>query len=145
MRDEAIVKMTEGQFAEVLVRSREACHSCASRALCSMTEAGEARLRVLNPVAAHPGDWVEIEVPEQVYARHLIPLFGLLLLGTVLGAGLGTKLAPWLNIAASAGGALGFFLGAGTAGLLIWSLFRRPQRRPFPVITTILNHGGLHG
>ncbi len=145
MRDEALVKITEGQFAQVLVRSREACHSCASRALCAVTETGEAQLRVLNPVAAQPGDWVEIEVPEQAYSRHLIQIFGTLLLGAVLGAGLGTWLASWLKISISTAGVLGFFLGAGAAGLIIRGLFSRPQRQPFPVITTILNHGGLHG
>jgi len=146
MRDEALVKKIDGPYAEVLVQPREACHSCAARALCSVNESGEALLRVLNPLEAKPGDLVEIEVPETTYSRQLIFIFGLLILASMAGAILGTILSSWMGLSASLAGGLGFFLGAGLSSIVIWKIFRRPKRCVFPVIRAILNeNGGFYG
>lgn len=146
MRDEALVKKIDGPYAEVLVQPKEACHSCAARALCSINESGEAILRVLNPLAARPGDMVEIEIPEATYSRQLILIFGLLILISIIGAGLGTILSSWSGLSASLAGAIGFFAGAGLASFIIWQIFRRPKKTVLPVICAILNsNGGFHG
>lgn len=146
MRDEALVKKIDGPYAEVLVQPKEACHRCASRALCSLNETGEAVLRVLNPLAAKPGDVVEIEIPEATYSRQLMLIFGLLILISIAGAGLGTILSTWSGLSVSLAGAIGFFTGASLASLVIWKIFRRPKKTIFPVICAILNsNGGFHG
>lgn len=146
MRDEALVKKIDGPYAEVIVQPKEACHSCASRALCSINESGDNILRVLNPLAARPGDVVEIEIPEATYSHQLILIFGLLILISLIGAGLGTILSSWSGLSASLAGAIGFFAGAGLASLIIWQIFRRPKKTVFPVICAILNrNGGSHG
>jgi positive regulator of sigma E activity len=146
MRDEGLVKKIEGPYAEVLVQPREACHSCAARALCTVKESGQTLLRVLNPLAAKPGDLVEIEVPETTYSRQLIFIFGLLILVSLAGAILGTVLSTSLGLPASLAGVLGFFLGAGLASIIISKIFRRPKNCVFPVIRAILNeNGGIYG
>lgn len=138
MRDEALVKKIDGPYAEVIVQPKEACHTCASRALCSFNTSGEAILRVLNPLAARPGDMVEIEIPEATYSRQLILIFSLLILISIIGAGIGTILSSWSGLPASLTGAIGFFAGAGLASLIIWQIFHRKKRTVFPVICAIL-------
>ncbi len=146
MRDEALVKKIEGPYAEVIVEPKEACHSCASRALCSISESGLSLLRVLNPLSAKPGDIVEIEIPEATYSRQLIFIFSLLILISVFGAALGTILSSRSGLSASLAGALGFFAGAGLASLIIWLIFRRPKKRVFPTICAIIkSNGGFYG
>lgn len=146
MRDEALVKRIDGPYAEVVVQPKAACHSCASRALCSINKSGEAILRVFNPLSAQPGDRVEIEIPEATYSHQLILIFGLLILISIIGAGLGTISSSWLSLSASLAGAIGFFAGAGLASVIIWKVFRRPNKSVFPVICSILNsRGGSYG
>ncbi|MGQ9578143.1 MAG: SoxR reducing system RseC family protein [Candidatus Aminicenantales bacterium] len=145
MRDEGLVKKTSGPLAEVLVQSREACHSCVARAMCSVNEKKAAVLQVLNPVAAQPGDVVEIEVPETVYSRQFITMFGIFLLGALTGTGLGAWLAPGIGLSINAAAVLGFFLGLGISGFFNWVHFRKAKNKTLPVIISILTPGGIHG
>lgn len=146
MRDEGLVKRVDGPYAEVFVQPKEACHSCAARALCTINESGEKLLRVLNPLAAQPGDLVEIEVPETAYSRQLILIFGLLILASMAGAILGTIFSSKVGLSTSLTGSIGFFFGAGLGSLIIWQVFRRPKKNIFPIICAILsNHGGNNG
>ncbi|MCX7974985.1 MAG: SoxR reducing system RseC family protein [Candidatus Aminicenantes bacterium] len=135
----------EGPYAEVLVQSKEACHACAARALCSFNESGQALLRVLNPLSARPGDLVEIEVPETTYSKHFILIFGLLILFSVSGALLGTIFSPLVSLSANVFGVIGFVFGAGLASIIIWKIFRQSKRALLPIIRDILEHGGHHG
>ncbi|MGQ9471361.1 MAG: SoxR reducing system RseC family protein [Candidatus Aminicenantales bacterium] len=139
------MKKTSGPLAEVLVQSREACHSCVARAMCSVNEKKAAVLQVLNPVAAQPGDVVEIEVPETVYSRQFITMFGIFLLGALTGTGLGAWLAPGIGLSINAAAVLGFFLGLGISGFFNWVHFRKAKNKTLPVIISILTPGGIHG
>lgn len=145
MRDEGLVQKTTGGLAEVLVQAREACHSCAARAMCSADSKGAAVLRVLNPVAAKPGDLVEIEVPETAYSRQFITMFGVFLVAALTGTLLGGLLAKAINLSTNLAAALGFFLGVAVAGVINWVHFRRAKHKTLPVILSILTPGGIHG
>lgn len=144
MIDQAVVKKVDGPYAVVIVQPKEACHTCAARALCSFQESGQAFLRALNPIKAKPGDVVEIEVPDANYSRQFILIFSLLILFSTGGALLGVIFSSLLGLSPNTSGVIGFFMGIALASLLIAKRFRQPKKMLLPIIREILNHGGFN-
>lgn len=146
MKDNATVVRLENGLAWVKVTPKVACCECSARTLCSARQDEEGKLAVRNPVDAHPGDEVEIEVPETDYGRALSAIFGWLLVVSLAGLTLGYILSPLRSLAAWINGFLGLL-----AGLIIGGLVVRRRYRPgkndtaWPVIIDILKKGGSHG
>jgi len=119
VKDKGTVIATEGPLALVKVSCTQACRECPASSLCKSAAPEEGTLSVRNPVNAHPGDEVVIEVPESRYNRVLIGMFA---------------------------GLLGFFLGLALAvpGLILY--FRKNNdRRLYPSIVDITQKGERHG
>ena len=93
MKDNATVIRVEDGLAWVKVTPKVACCKCSARALCSAKQDEEGKLAVRNPVDAHPGDEVEIDVPETDYSRALSGIFALLLIASLAGLTLGYLVA----------------------------------------------------
>jgi positive regulator of sigma E activity len=146
MKDNATVIRVEDGLAWVKVTPKVACCKCSARALCSAKQDEEGKLAVRNPVDAHPGDEVEIDVPETDYSRVLSAIFGLLLIASLAGLALGYLIAPFKSLAPGINGLIGLAAGLGLGGLAIHRRYRSGQQEAgWPVIIAVLKKGGFHG
>ena len=147
MRDSGTVVATEGPLAQVRVECALGCRECSASGVCKGAGQKEGLLSVRNPVHAHPGDQVMIEVPERRYHRVLIVMFAGLLAASLLGTGAGAWLSRPLSLDSALSAPLGFFLGLGLAVPALVLYFRKNNRRLlYPWITDIITaKGERHG
>jgi positive regulator of sigma E activity len=146
VKDKGIVIFTQGRLAHVRVACAQACLECSASRLCKGAAPEEGILSVRNPVHAHPGDEVLIEVPESRYNRVLIGMFASLLVASLIGALVGYGLAGPLALDDTLSASLGFFLGLGLVvpGIILY--FRKNnERRLYPSIIDITHKGERHG
>lgn len=113
------VMETDDGYAWVATERKSSCGACAANKACGTAVLSSvlgnklSRLRVRNPIAAEPGQQVEIGIEDAVLVRGSLLVYMLPLLGLFTGAALG----QWLfgEGAAIVGGGLG--LAAGFAGV----------------------------
>jgi len=124
----------------------DTCAKCAAHSLCARSSQDKGILSVRNPIQACPGDAVLIEVSDTVYNKILIRMFGILLLGGLLGLGAGSLVSAWTSLNSSETGAFGVLLGVLLAGGFFSLNFRHKNREHlYPVITAIVDKGECHG
>ena len=147
MDEKAIVCSSQGEFAQVKVELKEEiCPTCSARSLCIGQQKEKGTITVRNPLSAHPGDEVKIEIPEGRYSKELIVLFGILLVACIVGLALGYLFALILSLPPSQTSLLGFLLGLLSGGLILFRYFRHPKKNKlYPVITDIIKKGDSHG
>jgi positive regulator of sigma E activity len=142
MKDKGIVLSTRDELAEVEVSCLDGCQDCSARSLCGSDKDKKGSLKALNPVGAHSGDIVSLDIPDSVYSRQLIRLFGGLLAGAVSGAFLGYILSPYIPISSDIAALFGLFSGGAAAGWMLFHHLRRDSRYIYPVITGIIPQKG---
>ena len=146
MTDNGLVITTEKDLAEVEVACFEGCQDCAAQSLCIGNKQNRGRLSVKNPIQAHPGDEVKIQIPEDHYSQALILLFGGLLVATLLGMGGGYVSALIFSLPFSLASFIGLVIGLVFG---VWALIRIFQRKNkhqlYPVIIDIIKKGDDYG
>ena len=146
MIDEGVVVSVDGLTARVKVRPGSACCSCSARTLCQGRKGEDGTLLTLNPLQARSGDEVTVDIPEEAYSTDAIRLFGGLLLAALLGFGLGTLGGVLVHLPVSEAGFVGLFLGLAAGGFALGRSFGRSGRQNnFPVVSSILKKGDVHG
>ncbi|MGD2294447.1 MAG: SoxR reducing system RseC family protein [Candidatus Aminicenantes bacterium] len=146
MKDSGLVVATKGRLAEVEVNCLTACQDCSAKSLCSAQGPNKGLLSAKNPLKALPGDRVTLEIPDGMYNKSLIILFGSLLLAALVGIAAGYFSAAFLPLSASLGSIIGLFLGILLAAIWQFRRFRKKTNaRLFPTITAIISKGGDHG
>ena len=143
MRDRGLVVNTKEDMAQVEVQCfTETCQNCSAQSLCISKNQSKGLLKARNPLQAHPGDEVEIEVPDTKYSKYLILLFGVLLAASLLGIGLGSLLSPLLPLSSSAASLVGLVSALVIAGIFISRYFRVKNKTSlYPVIIDIIKKG----
>lgn len=117
---QAVVRALDGEFAEVEANPQATCGSCHSGGSCgtslfaSALSSGRRRVRVSNPVAARVGDLVMLEFDERRVPKLSLWLYGLPLLGLIVGALLPLRLQLGGEPASVIGGLFGML------GVLYW-------------------------
>jgi positive regulator of sigma E activity len=147
MEEKAVVCASQKDFAQVQVELKgEICPTCSARSLCVGQQEEKGTITVLNPLSARPGDEVKIEIPEGDYTKELIRLFGILLIGSILGLALGYLLALFLSLPPTPISLLGFLLGLLSGGFILFRQFGRAKKNKlYPVIVDIIRKGDSHG
>jgi positive regulator of sigma E activity len=146
MRDKGTVVLARGPLAQVRVDCARACQECSASSLCKGGTRKEGILSVRNPLDAHPGDEVLIDVPEGRYNRVLIVMFSSLLAASLLGALGGHGLSGPLALDAAISTPIGFFAGLALAvpGLILY-LRKNNEQHLYPSIIDIIPKGERHG
>jgi len=122
------------------------CSGCPAKSLCIGNSPSKGILLVKNPLEARPGDTVAVDIPDSLYSRSLMLLFGSLLAAAIVGTAGGYCSASFIAVSPSTGSVLGLFLGLIAAGAWLFHRFRKKiNLRLFPSITEILNKGVSHG
>jgi len=146
MRDNGTVVLTQGPLAQVRVDCAQACQECSASSLCKGATRKEGILSVRNPLNAHPGDEVVIDVPESLYNRVLIGMFAGLLAASLLGSLGGYSLSGPLDLEAALSAPIGFFVGLALAIFVLILYFRKNNTRHlYPAIIEITQKGERHG
>jgi LPXTG-motif cell wall-anchored protein len=146
MKDKGLVIAAKNRSAEVEVNCLEACQGCAAKALCIGQSQKKGILSANNPLEARPGDEVTVDIPEEVYSKYLIFIFGALLVSALMGMAAGYFGAAFLPLSGSTASIIGLFLGLAAAGVWLYFYFRKKANaRLFPTITGIIQKGGHHG
>jgi len=146
MKDNGLVISARNKLAEVEVQCFAACHNCSAQSLCLGQSQSKGRVSAKNPLQAQPGDTVSLDIPETMYNKALILIFGTFLSAALLGMAAGHFSSPIFSLPSPASGILGLFLGLLAAGFWLFRFFRKKNNeRLFPVITAIINKGGHHG
>ncbi|MFC2167058.1 SoxR reducing system RseC family protein [Acidobacteriota bacterium] len=146
MKDNGLVLSAQNNLAEVEVQCFAACKDCSAQSLCVGQSQSKGHVSAKNPLHAQPGDTVSLDIPETMYNKSLILVFGTLLSAALLGMAAGHFSSPVFSLSSPASGVLGLFLGLIAAGFWLFRFFRKNNnKRLFPVITEIINKGGHHG
>lgn len=146
MKDNGLIVATKGSLADVEVDCKTACQSCAAKSLCLGQSQSKGVLPAKNPLQAHPGDRVAIDIPENMYSRSLILFFGSLLFAGLAGMALGYLGSALTFFSAETGGILGLLIGIFSAGLWLSRRFRKKMNEQLvPTITMIIDKGGNNG
>ena len=146
MKDNGLVLSAQNNLAEVEVQCFTACLDCSAQSLCIGQGQSKGHVSAKNPLHALPGDTVSLEIPETMYNKSMILVFGTFLSASLLGMAAGYFSAPALSLFPPASGILGLCLGLIAAGFWLFRFFRKKNNeRLFPVITAIINKGGHHG
>ncbi len=146
MTDNGTVISTNDGLAQVKVNCLLPCDDCRAHSLCIGNKQAQGQLYVKNPLQAHPGDEVLIEIPEEQYSRALIILFGLLLLGSLTGMIAGYFLSSIIPLSSSESSFIGLACGLSIAGYLLFRYFQKKnQSTLYPIITNIIRKGDYHG
>ncbi len=146
MKDNGLVISTQNKLAEVEVQCFAACQDCAAQSLCVGQSQSKGHVSAKNPLHAQPGDTVSLDIPETMYNKSLILVFGTFLTAALLGLAVGHFSSPLLSLSSPVSGIIGLFLGLTAAGFWLFHFFRKKNNeRLFPVITAIINKGGHHG
>jgi len=146
MRDSGLVISARNKLAEVEVQCFAACHNCSAQSLCIGQSESKGILSANNPLHAQPGDTVSLDIPETMYNKSLILVFGTFLSAALVGMAAGHFSAALFSLPTPASSILGLFLGLLVSGFWLFRFFRKKNNeRLFPVITAIINKGGHHG
>jgi positive regulator of sigma E activity len=146
MTDNGTVISTNDGFAQVKVECLLPCDDCRAHSLCIGNKQTQGQLSVKNPLQAHPGDEVLIEIPEEQYSRALIVLFGLLLLGSLMGMITGYFLSGITPFSSSEASFMGLASGLFIAGYWLFRYFQKKnQSTLYPIIINIIRKGDYHG
>ncbi len=146
MKDNGLVISARNKMAEVEVECFTACHNCSAQSLCIGQSESKGILSAKNPLQAQPGNIVSLDIPEAMYNKSLILVFGTFLSAALLGMAAGHFSAVLFSLPSPISSILGLFLGLLVSGFWLFRYFRKKNNdRLFPVITAILNKGGLHG
>ncbi|MGD9344253.1 MAG: SoxR reducing system RseC family protein [Candidatus Aminicenantes bacterium] len=146
MKDKGTVLSTENNLARVEVACLEVCQECSASSLCIGSKNATGILSVRNPLRAKAGDRVLISIPESRYSKALILLFGVLLLATLAGMGLGYWMTPVLPLSSSTSSLLGALFGIALAGMLLSLRFKKIANESlYPEIIEILHKGDSYG
>jgi sigma-E factor negative regulatory protein RseC len=115
----------EGEYAWVETQRKSACGSCSvnkgcgTGALSKMYGDKFSRVKALNPISAHQGEVVILGLAEEALVRGSLMMYGVPLVGLILGAVLGVAIAESMALESSdgvtallgiAGLALGFYV-----------------------------------
>ncbi len=145
MKDKGLVIRIQDNLAQVQVSCLlESCQGCAARALCLREDQAKSLITVQNSMRASPGDEVEIDIPDEKYARSLILIFSSLLASSILGLATGYLLSPFFPLSPWDASLAGLFLFLFLAGLWLIRYFKR-KNRLYPVITGIIKKRPLDG
>lgn len=146
MTDKGLVITTKKDLAEVEVHCFAGCYECTAKSLCIGNKHNKGRLSVKNPLHAHPGDEVKIQVPEDRFSQALIMLFGGLLVAIILGMGGGYMLALIFTLPSFLASFLGLVTGLILGGFILARIFRRKNKELlYPVIIDIIKKGDCYG
>lgn len=146
MTDNGTVISTNDGFAQVKVNCLLPCDDCRAHSLCIGNKKTPGQLSVRNPLDAHPGDEVMIEIPEEQYSRSLIVLFGLLLLGSLIGMAAGYLLSSIIPLSSSDASFIGLACGLLIAGYWLVRYFQKKNHSTlYPIITNIIKKGDCYG
>lgn len=145
MKDNGWVVSTKDRFARVKVRCFSSCEGCAAQSLCHKEDQSMGFLTVINSAQAHPGDKVQVYIPESFYSRSLIFIFGSLLLSALIGMFIGYACSTFLPVSSSPASLGGLFLGILLAGLWNARYLRKKKQLLYPIIMEIINKGAHHG
>lgn len=146
MKDKGIVISTYQAEAQVKVACLEACDDCAVHSLCIGNQQAKGLVAAQNKLQAKPGDEVVLEVPDGIYNKALILIFGGLLGAGLLGMTLGYLLAQPLSWSTTQAPLIGFFLGLGIAALGLFRYYRTSDHsKLYPIIIDITKKGDCHG
>jgi positive regulator of sigma E activity len=97
---DGVVVRLEGEFAWVRTRGAgSACGACSRKEGCGTRSDAESLLKLPNPIRAHPGDAVLIEVADGVVLRAAWRAYGLPLMLALIGAGIAMALTGTDGIA----------------------------------------------
>jgi len=145
MKDKGTVISTDKGLARVEVDCLSACNSCAAKSLCIRKEQDTGLISVRNTLQASPGDVVTIDVPDTMYSKTLIWLFGALLGGCLIGMALGHLASTLIPLGSSESSFIGLLLGVFMAGLWVSRRLRKTNSANlYPVITAIKHKGEDH-
>jgi positive regulator of sigma E activity len=147
MKNNGVVLSTKEGMAQVEVKCfREACQKCSVRTICIGQDQSKGILTVRNPLNAFPGDEVSIEIPEEIYNKKMILLFGSLLFASLLGMGAGYFCSLLLSYPSSVLIPVGLLLGLILAGIGLFCYFhKRNNNYLYPVIRDIIKKGDFNG
>jgi positive regulator of sigma E activity len=146
MTDNGLVIATQKDLAEVEVECFVECHDCTAKSLCIGNKQNKGRLSVKNPLHAHPGDEVIIQIPEDRYSQALILLFGGLLVAILLGMGGGYLLALVFSFSYFVASLFGLVIGLILGGSILALIFRQKNKEQLcPVIIDIIKKGDCYG
>jgi positive regulator of sigma E activity len=146
MTDNGTVISTKKGFAQVKVDCLLPCDDCRAHSLCIGNKKAPGQISVKNPLDAHPGDEVLIEIPEEQYGQSLIVLFGLLLLGSLAGMAAGYFLSSAVPLSSTESSFIGLACGLFAAGYWLVRYFQKKnQSTLYPIITNIIRKGDCHG
>ncbi len=143
-REEGTVVAVHGDVAEVLLRRGRLCEGCGS--CCVAVGDGVMLAEAENRAGAGKGDRVVVDLPAGLSIRAAFILYGVPLLGFLLGLGVGAL----LDAAFFGGGAgvpLALIFGFGFLALTFFLISRvyapgsRAAARYRPVVTEVLEHG----
>ena len=125
MKDKGLVLSTQDHLAKVEVECFTACGDCSAQSLCLGQSASKGYVSAKNPLLAQPGDTVSLNIPEAMYNKSLILVFGTFLVSALLGMALGHFSSLVLSIPTPESGILGLFLGLIAAGIWLFRFFQK--------------------
>ena len=147
MNDNGVVVSIKENMAQVEVKCFiEACHKCPVRGICIGQDQSKGTLTVRNPLNARPGDEVSFEIPEEIYNKKMILLFGTLISASLLGMGAGYLSSLFFASSSPTLSVVGLFLGLILAGTGLFFHFRQENKNYlYPVIKDIIKKGDING
>ena len=89
MKDNGFVLSAQKNLAEVEVQCFAACQDCSAQSLCLGQSQSTGHISAKNPLHAQAGDKVSLNIPDTMYNKSLILVFGTLLSAAILGIALG--------------------------------------------------------
>lgn len=120
--------------ARVEIRPREACSHCSARSACNSTGEETKVVEANNPIGAGVGDWVNLEISENISLAATLLVFGIPLLFLIVGIVIGEIIS---------GDRLALILGGSgllTAFLLV-KIFDKYLNKKRKILPTIISYG----
>jgi sigma-E factor negative regulatory protein RseC len=142
--EEGVIEKTFRQKALVRVQKSSCCSQCESQGACQVLGDKEMVVEVANDLQAQEGDHVEISVPTGSLLKLSLLVYVLPILALILGAYLGSALAPSYRLSSNLASVLGGFIAMGAAFWVLRQLDRAVRKREayHPRMTRILFSGG---
>ena len=128
-----MVISTQNDLATVLLVRSEACGSCPAKSACHATSDGNMKMDVANPVAAEPGERVEIELQPSALVKASALAYMLPATIILVGAAMGWSLAG-----TDLGSMIGAAVGLGVSSVFLFLYSRRKKAMQLPVISKVL-------
>ena len=145
MKEKGIVISKEQDKTKVRISNPELCQHCHIRFFCIGKKDSNGTILVNNPLEAVPGDEVELEIPDIEYNKQMIKIFGLLLLGTVVGAVAGYITSSFFLISKEIITLFTTLVGIFIAGFFIYFRAIHGYNSLFPKIIRIIKKGENNG